>query len=158
MERKNSLRWYKIKEKPKRENMYDGSWESRLLFKARTDSLEINEKRRRWGGENDKCEKCEDGMDRQVETLEHFMTECKAYEEERRVFESKVKDKIGWEIWERRKGEEDRGMKLILGLEENKDIVWDTKHFLNEIWKKRSKKGKTQGRMSAVEHNYTRNI
>ena len=97
-------------------------------------------------------------MDRQVETLEHFMTECKAYEEERRVFESKVKDKIGWEIWERRKGEEDRGMKLILGLEENKDIVWDTKHFLNEIWKKRSKKGKTQGRMSVVEHNYTRNI
>ena len=50
MRRKNSLRWYKIKEKPKRENMYDGSWESRLLFKARTDSLEINEKRRRWGG------------------------------------------------------------------------------------------------------------
>ena len=54
MERKNSLRWYKIKEKPKRENMYDGSWESRLLFKARTDSLEINEKRRRWGGGENK--------------------------------------------------------------------------------------------------------
>ena len=61
MEKKNSLRWYKVKEKPRKENIYDGSWGSTLLFKARTDSLELNEKKRKWGGVNDKCEKCEDG-------------------------------------------------------------------------------------------------
>ena len=146
MRKKNSLRWYKIKEKPKRENIYDGSWESKLLFKARTDSLEVNEKRRKWGGENDKCEKCEDGRDRQIETLEHLMTECKAYEDERREFENKIKDKIGREIWERRKGEDDRGMKLILGLEKNKEMIKDTKQYLKEIWgKKEVRKGKHKG-------------
>ena len=46
MEKKNSLRWYKVKEKPRKENIYDGSWESTLLFKARTDSLEVNEKKK----------------------------------------------------------------------------------------------------------------
>ena len=29
------------------------------LFKARTDSLEVNEKRKKWGGDKDSCEKCE---------------------------------------------------------------------------------------------------
>ena len=37
--------------------MHNGSWESTLLFKARIDSLEVNEKKRKWGGEKDTCEK-----------------------------------------------------------------------------------------------------
>ena len=158
MEKKNSLRWYKVKEKPRKENIYDGSWGSTLLFKARTDSLELNEKKRKWGGVNDKCEKCEDGSDRRVETLEHFVTECKAYEEERRVFENKIRHKIGEEIWERRKVQDDKGMKLLLGLEDNKEIVGDTKQYLREIWKKRGRKEKIRDGVSTVEHNYTRNI
>ena len=43
------------------------------------------------------------------------MTECKAYEDKRRVFENKIRDKIGWGIWERRKVD-DKGIKLISGL------------------------------------------
>ena len=74
------------------------------------------------------------------------MTECKAYEDERREFENKIKDKIGREIWERRKGEDDRGMKLILGLEKNKEMIEDTKQYLREIWgKKELRKGKHKG-------------
>ena len=34
MEKKKTLRWYKNKEKPKNEKIYNGSWESTLLFKA----------------------------------------------------------------------------------------------------------------------------
>ena len=45
-----ALTWYKNKEKPNNEKIYNGSWESTLLFKARTGSLEVNEKRRKWGG------------------------------------------------------------------------------------------------------------
>ena len=59
MEKKKSQRWYKNKEKPKHEIIYNLSSESTLLFKARTDSLEVNEKRKKWGGEKDSCEKCE---------------------------------------------------------------------------------------------------
>ena len=46
MEKKKSLKWYKNKEKPKNEKIYNGSWESTLLFKVRADSFEVNEKRR----------------------------------------------------------------------------------------------------------------
>ena len=35
----------------------NGPWEFTLLLKARPDSLEVNEKRRKWGGEKDTCEK-----------------------------------------------------------------------------------------------------
>ena len=142
MEKKSSLRWHKAKEKPRKESIYDGRWESALLFKARTDSLEVNEKEKRWGGENDMCEKCENETDRQTETLEHLMTECKAYGSERKEFENKIKNKIGEEIWERRKVEDDKGIKLIFGLEENKEIVRDTKQYLKETWKKGGRKEK----------------
>ena len=77
-----------------------------------------------------------------METLEHFVTECKAYEEERRVFENKIRHKIGEEIWERRKVQDDKEMKLLLGLEDNKEIVGDTKQYLREIWKKEVEKKK----------------
>ena len=49
MEKKKSLRWYKNKENPKNEKIYNGSWESTLLFKARTDSLEVNQKIKEMG-------------------------------------------------------------------------------------------------------------
>ena len=51
--------------------IYNGSWESTLLFKARTDSLEVNEKKKKWGGDKDSCEKCEIRKERNTETLDH---------------------------------------------------------------------------------------
>ena len=47
---------------------------------------------------------------------------------------------IGREVWERRKGDNDKGIKLILGLERNKEIVGETKKYLRDIWKKKSQK------------------
>ena len=94
MENKRSLRWYKEKEKPKYENIYNGSWESTLLFKARTDSLEVNEKKKKWGGDTDKCLKCESRGETQIETLEHILVECEEYEEERKIFEEEIKKRI----------------------------------------------------------------
>ena len=88
--KKRSLRWYKEKEIPKTENIFNGSWESTLLFKARTDSLEVNKKKKKWGGDNDKCEHCESLGRKQVETLEHLIIESEIYEEERKEFEEKI--------------------------------------------------------------------
>ena len=110
------------------------------------------------GGENDKCEKCEDGKDRQIETLEHMITECKAYKEQRKEFENKIKERIGEGTWNKRKVEEDKGMKFILGFEENKEVIKDTKKYLKEIWRSRGRKEKTKVEENRVEHNYTRNI
>ena len=113
-------------------------------------------RKKRWGGESDKCEKCENEMNRQIETLEHLMTECKAYETERKEFENKIRNKIGEENWERRKVEDDRGIKFILGLENNGEIVSDTKQYLREVWKKRGRKQKTHEITKVLEHNYTK--
>ena len=56
MKEKTSLEIYKNKDKPKKENFYNGSWESSLLFKARTKSLEINERIKRWGEGPEHCQ------------------------------------------------------------------------------------------------------
>ena len=127
-----------MKEKPKKENIYDGSWESSLLFKARTDSLEVNEKKKRWGGEIDTCGKCGRNDDRPVETIEHLLTECCAYEEERLTFNEKMENKLGHEDWTRSKTGNDKGLKIMLGLEgDRKEVIEDTKRYLKEVWKKK---------------------
>ena len=157
MDRKNSLRWYKIKEKPRKESIYDGSYESTLLFKARSDSLEVNEKKRKWGEQNDKCEKCNDVDGSPIETLEHVLIECKAYKEIRNTFEEKIKNKLGEEQWERKKAQEDKGMKTILGLTaDGKEIVEDTKQYLKEIWRRRKMVTKRRAELRGSEHNYTK--
>ena len=42
MERKATLNWCKTKRISKSELFYDGNWAGKLLFKARTKSLEAN--------------------------------------------------------------------------------------------------------------------
>ena len=38
----------KNKQKPQRENIYNGTWESNLLFKAMSNLLELNKKTLKW--------------------------------------------------------------------------------------------------------------
>ena len=66
--------------------IYNGSWKSTLLFKARTDSLEVNEKRKKWGAGKDTCEKCEIKRERNIETLEHVFIECPEYKKGKEKF------------------------------------------------------------------------
>ena len=48
---------------------------------------------KRWGGENDRCDKCGRNEDRPRERTEH-VTECCAYEEERNKFNEKIENNI----------------------------------------------------------------
>ena len=145
MEKKKSLTWYKNKEKPKNEKIYNGSWEAKLLFKARTDSLEVNEKNKKWGGNTDLCEKCQTKSERIIETLEHLLVECPEYEEDRKRFESEMITKIGNREWEETKQSEDKGITEILGLGKYGKKVTDvTKKYLSSIWTKRNKTNKGQ--------------
>ena len=60
---------------------------------ARTDSLEVNEKRKKWGGDKDSCDKCE--IRKEKKTLDHVLIECPEYKSERLNFETEVKRTIG---------------------------------------------------------------
>ncbi len=59
--------------------MYSNSQASEILFKARTNNLNLNE-RKRSSGEDTKCDMC--GADK--EDLKHFLLWCPAYMEIRR--------------------------------------------------------------------------
>ena len=126
--------------------IYNGSWESTLQFKARTDSLEVNEKRKKWGGDKDSCEKCKIRKERNTDTLDHvgLLIECPEYKSGRLNFETEVKRTIGDREWETIKQGEDEGMKEILGLGDCGRKMTDiTKKYLATIWRKRklNKKG-----------------
>ena len=57
--------------------MCNGSWEATFLFKSRTVySPKVNEKQKKWGRENDECEKCGKLGERQNKTLEHLFIAC----------------------------------------------------------------------------------
>ena len=83
MEKKKSLKWYKGKEPPNKKN-YDGNWEAKLLFKARSNTVEINSSLHRWKNVSKFCEKCMKKGIEIEETLEHLLVECDHYKEERK--------------------------------------------------------------------------
>ena len=135
MERKTTLRWYKYKEKPRKEWIYSGSWECSLLAKARLGILETNA--RQWGdGADRSCRTC--GV---VETMEHVLIECDAYEDERFEAEVMYIAILGIEDWETIKEQEDQGITTILGIQGREEIKAEitecTKKFLGKIWRKR---------------------
>ena len=81
---KVTLEWYASKECPKYVRYYDGSVGSQLLFKARTQSLELNARTYRWNENGVKrCMNCDLNED---ETVMHVMVECDKFDVERERF------------------------------------------------------------------------
>ncbi|MPC54491.1 hypothetical protein E2C01_048410 [Portunus trituberculatus] len=60
------------KKEIKEENIYDNTFKSKLLFRCRTNSLQLNWRKRFSGGE-EKCDICQEG---ESETLQHFLLHC----------------------------------------------------------------------------------
>ena len=89
MEKEKSLRWYKNKEKSKNKKICIRSWESTLLFKARTDSLEVMKRERNGEGKKDTREKYENKKERNIGTC-RLLIECPEYKRERTNFETEV--------------------------------------------------------------------
>ena len=127
---------------------------SKLLFKARSNSLKTNERRHRWRGERNVCGKCERRGEGVVESLEHLIKVCPWYREERDKLERSIVQRVGVQTWENIKGG-DNDMEFILGInKEEGDVTEETKIFLGEMWKKR----KGEGRYDEEEqedHNYS---
>ena len=104
MEDKETLHWYKSKEKPRWENYYDGSWEAKLLFKAKSESLEVNCRTYRWNnGGVWWCEKCSREEIPIREDVKNIILECMAYNNEREELINYIIQEIVGEKWRERK-------------------------------------------------------
>ena len=138
---KETLNWYSYKQCPKHEIFYNGDEGSSLLFKCRTQSLEVNFRTYRWNEERTKlCSKCRPNLIVD-ETIRHLMAECAFYNEERESFMSRVIEIVGREQWNQLiSSEGDNDLQYLLGLQDTSNIriVNETKKFLTEIWKKRN--------------------
>ena len=133
MEGKNTLELYKGKEKPMKENFYDGSFESTFLFKARTGSLEVKSRTYRWSLDNSKiCATCK----KEEENIQHLLAECEGYSAEREVFMGEIVDVIGQRKWDEISTSEDYGLSYILGIGMNiqEGVVARTKQYLGRVW------------------------
>ncbi len=77
---KTTLSLYRqSKQKIEDEGIYDNSYASDLLFRCRTNTLQLND-RKRHQQEDTKCPMCEHNY----EDLEHFLLICPGYQEERK--------------------------------------------------------------------------
>ena len=142
VESKTTLNVYKNKREPGTECFYKGDMASRLLFKARTGSLEVNGRIYRWNGTSDRCEWCVFGV---KETVEHLIIECEGHERERMIFIEGLIELVGLKKWNEIRRKEDHGISIASGFECGDKIVDDNrlgivdcmKSFLKGVWKKR---------------------
>ena len=112
-------RYRKYKTKIKQEDIYNNKYESVLLFKARTGTLELNiEKRHK--GEDTTCDLCKTGDETDI----HFILEC-----------NKLNDKRDKKIIEKYKGEskEETIGKMLF----SKKGIDKVKNMLSSMWRKR---------------------
>ena len=138
MVRQLTLSLYKMKRIPKYEEIYTGDEASKLFFKARTGSLELNTRTYRWSETRTKiCQRCTYHTE---EDLRHLLAECPLYENERKTFMTKMMQILGEDEWRKiSKMEDDKDIAFILGLTEdsNEVVMEETKLFLHSIWKVR---------------------
>ena len=142
IESKVSLGLYAIKPQPKMEFFFDGNWASTLLFKARSNSMEINDRTYRFNeGRIRECEMCRNGIiDGAFETTIHLIAECEAYDNARgRAMEQYI-DIMGRDWFDEVVSADDSGLSHFLGLVLGTplEVVNVTKSLLSNIWRVRT--------------------
>ena len=160
MQSKSTLVWYRNKVMPRHECMYEGSYASELLFKARSQSLEVNARTYRWSVDGSReCKSCGTAAE---ESVFHLIVECSSYVNEWNVLMRHVREVCGAECMESWDEENERGMCVILGISgvaEAKVSMEVVKPFLESVWKKRSEMSERdviEVQLREFEHNYAR--
>ena len=125
------------KQKPGRIEWHVGDWGSKLLFKARTGTLDLNGRNR--NVQEQSCSLCV-GV---KETVEHMMVECSRYEEERRIMIAEITEIIGEEEWNKRLGLPQLGL-YSSNDREIDEVVKCTKRFLQKSVEKRQRLSEQQ--------------
>ena len=105
------------------EDLYDNRPASEIMYKARTNNLQLQDRKRHQGGDT-KCIMC----DEETEDLEHFMLWCTAYTKVRsddtnfqRPYIEKTEDLLGYLLYQ-------------------EEIRKETKETIYKFWKIREKK------------------
>ena len=132
-----TLEWYANKEYPNYVRYYDGSVGSQLLFKARTQSLEVNARTYRWNENREKrCMKCDLDED---ETVMHVVVECDKYDVERERFLNVLRNECEEHKIVEWMERDDKGLGVLFGIEcgVNANVIDGMKEFLEQLWKKR---------------------
>ena len=123
---KNTLSLYgKFKTEIREEHYFTNDEESKLMFRARTDTLELNWRNKNRVPSSQACPNCQ-----QEETLKHFLLDCDAYNGIRAkyTFLSKPLNNDTDEIM---------GYLLLLKTYEDDNGINSRKQALQEMWKKR---------------------
>ena len=139
MEGKKTLEYYKNKELPKVETIYDGSFNGVLFFKARTLSLEVKSRTYRWSEDQSKiCQVC----CQEEESLQHLLAECVGYQEIRSAFIGEIIEILGLTAWGEVSTREDYGIAYLLGLggRVKEGVMEKTKTYLGRVWAVRQSK------------------
>ncbi|KAG0722788.1 hypothetical protein GWK47_043887 [Chionoecetes opilio] len=97
MARKSTLQWCRWKQKPEGVTWHVGDWGSKLLYKARTGTLEVNGRNRELENQNCSCRVGE------KETVEHVIVECNKYRSQREKLIASIVIVLGREEWDRRR-------------------------------------------------------
>ena len=106
---------------PKREIFYIGNCGSRLIFRARNNSLEINDRTYKFRGTGKwACQMC--SMLEANETLDHLITECPAYEQCRDWVVKKYKEILGNGRFDEVIYSGNNGLGFFLGLNESSPV------------------------------------
>ena len=140
--KKTAKRYYENKDAMKEERIYDNRFSSVLLFRARANVLELND-RQRWTKGDTRCKLCGS----QYEDLEHFLLECKELERGRNDELIKKKRITG----------EDTVGKVLFEIEDG-DLE-ELKRMLQEMWniRKRGEIRTGDGGGQYFARNYQRN-
>ena len=121
---KTSLNLYMERKKEIREEqIYNNRLSSIILYKARTNYLLLND-RKQFTGENTTCIL----SDRTIETLEHFILECPAYNDIRKRSIALQRQYI------------ENAQKTVGDFQFNEDTINENKEILYTIWRKRDRK------------------
>ena len=127
VESKSSLNIYRQWKKVIKEEVYDNTYASVLLFKARTGTLNVNKQKRHWGGSTS-CHFCENTE----EDLKHFLLMCPGYERERK------------EVIELQQPYEENEVEVIGKFLFVEDNIEQKKEVLYRMWKRREEKIKIE--------------
>ena len=131
---KRTLKWYEGKVKPMVERKYDGSYSSELLFRARSQSLAVNDQTYRWNDVGSReCQVCRIS---EVKSVYHVIVECEGYERESSACKKLMKC-----LNENFIVEQNENICKILGLDGDPRMkIEPVKKFLESVWKKHGKK------------------
>ena len=124
LEKRKSLGLYQeFKSEMREERSYYNNFSSKLLFAARSNTMELNELRERWGKGSSRCDLCGE----EKEDLEHFVLKCPSLENKRGGVIGRF----------RRNG--DRDTLGILLFETRGDDCEEVKAMLRDLWGERDK-------------------